>query len=134
MAKSIMIVDDNEMMRRNLRNLFSKTGDWAICAEAVDGRDAVEKARYLHPDFVVLDFRMPHMNGLQAASKLKDVSPKTSIVMLTAFKDRILEEEAYKVGISWVLSKDEATKVLDFARILLRPDPARALPAGNKPL
>jgi two-component system, NarL family, response regulator LiaR len=128
MPKSIMIVDDSEMIRRNLRNLFNGKGDWHICVEAVDGRDALEKARRFYPDFVVLDLCMPHMDGLEAARKLKDISPKSSIVMLTAFKDRILEEEAYKAGISWVLAKEESAKVLDFARILLRSDRSSMLP------
>jgi DNA-binding NarL/FixJ family response regulator len=131
MPKSIMIVDDNEMIRRNLRELLSHQGDWTICAEAVDGCDAVEKARHLLPDFIVLDFSMPNMDGLEAARKLKQILPTTSIVMLTAFKDRGLEAEAYKAGVSWVLSKSDAPKVLDFARILLRPDVAYAQADGH---
>lgn len=127
MPKSIMIVDDSHVIRRNLRDLFTKNGEWVICAEAVDGRDAVDKAGHLHPDFVVLDFCMPHMDGIEVARKLKNVSPRSSIVMLTAFKDKILEDKAYKAGISWVLSKDDAPRLLDFARILLRPVPAQAL-------
>jgi DNA-binding NarL/FixJ family response regulator len=124
MSKLIMIVDDNEIIRRNLRNLFKKNQDWNVCAEATDGRDAVEKAEKFHPDFVVIDYSMPNMDGLELAPKLKDISPKSSIVMLTAFKDKFLEQRAYKAGISWILSKtdDDVHKVLDFARILLRPD------------
>lgn len=127
MAKSIMIVDDSELSRRVLRNLLTQNGDWTISAEAVDGNDAVEKARHLHLDFIVLDFCMPFMDGLETAHKLKDICPTTSIVMLTAFKDRVLEEKAYKAGISWVLSKDDSHRILDFARILLRTDRYPAL-------
>jgi two-component system chemotaxis response regulator CheY len=127
MAKSVLIVDDNEIIRRNLRRLFKKNENWIVCAEAVNGRDALEAAEKFHPDFVVLDFSMPVMDGLEAAPKLKDISPKAPIVMLTAFKDKYLEERAYKVGVSWVLSKtDDLTKVFEFARILLRPDPPAA--------
>jgi DNA-binding NarL/FixJ family response regulator len=74
---------------------------------------------------------MPKMNGLEAAQKLKYILPTTSIVMLTVFKDRALEEQAYKAGVSWVLSKSEAPKVLDFARILLRPDLPHRQPDGH---
>jgi DNA-binding NarL/FixJ family response regulator len=122
MPKSIMIVDDSEMIRRSLRQLFSQNSDWTICAEAVDGRDAVQKARHFHPDFIVLDFYMPNMDGIEAARQMKHLTPTTSIVMLTAFKDRVLEEQAYKAGVSWILSKSDTSKILDFARILLRPD------------
>jgi DNA-binding NarL/FixJ family response regulator len=126
MPKSIMIVDDSEMIRRTLRELFARDGNWVICAEAVDGRDALEKARQFHPDFVVLDLSMPYMDGLEVAPKLKTISPHSSIVMLTAFKDGFIEKEAYKAGVSWVLSKDQASKIVDFARILLGTDRSRA--------
>jgi CheY-like chemotaxis protein len=121
MPKSIMIVDDNAIMRSSLRTLLGGNANWVICAEAVDGHDALEQARRFHPDFVVLDLCMPNMDGLEAAPRLKAISPKSSILMLTAFKDTILEEKAYKAGISFVLAKDETAKILDFARILLRP-------------
>jgi DNA-binding NarL/FixJ family response regulator len=129
--KSIMIVDDNEIIRHKLRLLLKANDDWTICAEAINGRDAVEKAQRFHPDFVVLDYCMPTMDGLEAAPKLKQISPKSSIVMLTAFKDKYLEEKAYRAGVSWVLSKEDARKVLDFARILLRPDPP-PLPSSGR--
>jgi len=131
MPKSIMIVDDSEIIRRSLRDLLSHKGDWSICAEAVDGLEAVEKAQRFLPDFIVLDFNLPMMDGLEAARKLKRILPTTSIVMLTAFKDRALEEQAYNAGISWVLSKSEASRVLDFARILLRPDLKCMQPNGR---
>jgi DNA-binding NarL/FixJ family response regulator len=122
-VKSIMIVDDSEHIRRNLRSLFSGSNDWAVCAEAVNGRDAVEKAEKLHPDFIVIDYSMPILNGLAAARELKAMNPKSPIVMFTAFKDKHLEQQARKVGISWVFSKGEdAKKVVEFARIVLRPD------------
>ena len=121
--KSIMIVDDSELIRRNLRSLFNGSDHWAVCAEAVNGRDAVEKAQKFHPDFIVIDYSMPILNGLAAASQLKAMNPKSPIVMLTAFKDKHLEQQAYKAGVSWVFSKtDDLNKVVDFARIMLRPD------------
>jgi len=62
------------------------------------------------------------MDGIEAAREMKHLIPTTSIVMLTAFKDRVLEEQAYKAGVSWILPKSDTSKLLDFARILLRPD------------
>lgn len=132
MPKSVMIVDDNELIRRNLRRLFRGNQDWVICAEAINGCDAIKQAEKFHPDFVVLDFSMPGMDGLEAAPKLKDIGPNSPIVMLTAYKDRYLEERAYKSGITWVLSKSEnVNKVLEFARILLRPDAPLAFSKTN---
>jgi CheY-like chemotaxis protein len=116
--KSIIIVDDNAMIRRTLRNLFQEDGEWVICAEAVDGRDAVEKAQEFSPDMIVLDLCMPGMDGLEAASKLRNIVSKSLIVMLTAFKSPHLEDHAHKAGVSLVLAKEDSPKVLDFARLL----------------
>jgi CheY-like chemotaxis protein len=69
--KSVMIVDDNEIIRRCLRNLFKKSDEWAVCAEAENGRDALHKAHIHHPEFIVLDFCMPAMDGLEVAPKLR---------------------------------------------------------------
>lgn len=121
MAKYVLIVDDNEAIRRTLRYLFKESTDWTICGEAVNGQDAIEKAQVLQPDLVILDFSMPVMNGLETASKLKKEIPKLPIVMLTAFKDRFLEQQAFNAGVSWVLSKTEdVSTVVDFARILTK--------------
>lgn len=126
MGKSVLIADDSEPIRRTLRTLFSKQPDLTICGEAADGCQAVDKARALHPDLILLDFSMPNMNGLEAASQLKGMNPHVPIVMLTMFKDKFLEERAYKAGVSLVLSKEEnMARVADYARILLRPDEGR---------
>jgi DNA-binding NarL/FixJ family response regulator len=129
MASSILIADDNEVIRRTLRNLIGTYKELSVCGEASNGQEAVEKAKELQPDLVLLDFSMPVMNGLEAASELKKGRPLVPIVMLTMFKDKFLEERAYKAGVSLVLSKEESMKrVADYARILLRPDPSPGSP------
>jgi DNA-binding NarL/FixJ family response regulator len=139
-AKSIMIVDDNETVRGILRDLFVNNPEWHVCAEASNGEEAVEKAREFSPEFVLLDFSMPSMNGLEAARRLKTILPKTVIVMMTAFKDGFLEEEAYEAGVSWVLSKsaEDVRKVLDFAGVMLSldapPNASRSGPRGVRKL
>lgn len=132
MAKYVLIVDDNEAIRRTLRYLFMGSNEWTICGEAVNGREALEKAHELHPDLVILDFSMPVMNGLEAAAKLKEEIPQLPIVMLTAFKDRFLEQQAFNAGVSWVLSKTEdVSTVVDFARILVKPSHSGGWLASN---
>jgi DNA-binding NarL/FixJ family response regulator len=131
MSKYVLIVDDNEAIRRTLRYLFKESKDWTICGEAVNGRDALEKAHQLQPDLVILDFSMPVMNGLETATKLKAEIPQLPIVMLTAFKDRFLEQQAFNVGVSWVLSKTEdVSTVVDFARILLKSANPACIPSA----
>jgi DNA-binding NarL/FixJ family response regulator len=121
--RKILIVDDSDVMRRILKNLLEKNQEWAVDAEAIDGRDALEKAKKLHLDLAILDFSMPAMDGLELAGELKRIDPKMPIVMLTAFKNESLNRKAYKAGVTWVLSKSEGIdRVYDFARILLRPN------------
>src|SRR5580698_3789096 len=72
MARCILIVDDNIQLRRAIRVQLEAAG-LEVCGEAVDGLDAIEKARGLSPDLIVLDLSMPRMNGLEAARKLAHI-------------------------------------------------------------
>ncbi|HEX4486105.1 MAG TPA: response regulator transcription factor [Terriglobales bacterium] len=127
MNNSILIADDSEVIRRSLRNLIGTQTGLTVCGEAENGVQAIEKAHKLKPDLILMDFSMPLMNGLDAATQLKKDSPRVPIVMLTMFKDKFLEERAYRAGVSLVLSKEESmVRVADYARILLKPD----APAG----
>ena len=81
----ILIADDNALVRQQVRNLLGRHPDWEICGEAVDGRDAVNKARELNPDVIVLDFAMPEMNGLQSAWEIARLSPSTPILLFSMF-------------------------------------------------
>ena len=68
----ILIVDDHEVVRRGLRSLLSSRPEWIICGEAVDGLDAVEKAKTLRPAVVLMDISMPRMNGLDATASSEE--------------------------------------------------------------
>lgn len=123
MTNSILIADDSPVIRRSLRGLIANHKELTICGEAENGEEAIEKAHKLKPDLILMDFSMPLMNGLDAATQLKKDSPRVPIVMLTMFKDKFLEDRAYKAGVSLVLSKEESmARVADYARILLKPD------------
>jgi chemotaxis response regulator CheB len=63
MAKTVLIVDDNAYIRQALCDLFKREADFEVCGEAVNGKEAIAKARELHPDLIVLDLSMPVMNG-----------------------------------------------------------------------
>ena len=80
---NVLIVDDQPAVRKALRRFFEDT-HWAECSEAVDGCDAIEKARQLNPDVILLDLSMPVMNGIEAARTLKQIKPQVPILMLTA--------------------------------------------------
>ncbi len=64
----ILIADDHEIVRQGIRALIESHPGWEVCAEAVDGRDTVQKAEQLKPDLIALDIGMPKLNGLDAAA------------------------------------------------------------------
>jgi len=112
MAKAVLIADDNHSVRRALGEAFARESDFEVCAEAHDGRYAIEKALRLRPDLIVLDLSMPDMNGLDAARELKDRMPSVPIILFTFHVDRFVKEAALRSGVSDVVSKSEPLSVL----------------------
>ncbi len=107
MPFSILIVDDNPVVRLALRTCLEQSADWVVCGEAEDGIQAVEKARQLSPDIVILDLSMPRMNGLDAARALKVETPSARLLMFTSFKNPSLEREAAAAGCAALIAKSE---------------------------
>jgi two-component system response regulator NreC len=107
MPHRILIVDDNAIIRRSIRECIEDNTDWEVCGEAENGRLAVEKVRQLHPELVILDWQMPVMNGLEAAREIHRIAPSTTMLMLTLHDFGSLRQEAHAVGIREVLSKTE---------------------------
>jgi two-component system, chemotaxis family, chemotaxis protein CheY len=112
MAKRILIVDDSPIVRYTLRSLFDRHSSWKVCGEAVNGVDAVTRARELLPDLVVLDVSMPVMDGLEAARQLKQIVPSIPIVMFTSYESAILQHEAAAAGVREVVSKASSSEGL----------------------
>jgi CheY-like chemotaxis protein len=115
---NILIVDDHPAVRKALRRFFEDT-HWAECSEAVDGRDAIEKAQQLHPDVILLDLSMPTMNGIEAAKTLKQIRPEVPIVMLTAYCGTATDLLAQQAGITAVFSKDDVIPLVQRIRAVL---------------
>jgi CheY-like chemotaxis protein len=109
----VLVVDDDDGMRRILRAVFGPGSGFDACVEAGNGAEAIAKTKELVPNLVILDYRMPEMNGLELARKLKAIAPSLPIFMLTANYDAELEKEALASGITAVFSKldDLATLV-----------------------
>jgi DNA-binding NarL/FixJ family response regulator len=105
--RSILVVDDHEVIRRQLRSLFNSYPEFTICGEAIHGVDAIEKAQQLSPDLIILDLSMPEMNGLEAASALRFMMPTVPLFLLTAHYSRELELAALGSGVCAVFSKHE---------------------------
>jgi DNA-binding NarL/FixJ family response regulator len=120
LAKSILIVDDNAVIRRSLRHILESIAGWKVSGEAVDGLDGIAKAQELRPDLIVLDMAMPKMNGLEAARKLNQLMPDVPLLMYSAFADKFMEREAFSVGVKAVISKaSDMETLVSQARTLL---------------
>lgn len=121
MSKTILVADDSPTVRKVTRLFLETQLDLEVCGEAVDGVDAIEKAKELKPDLIVLDLAMPEMNGVEAASVIKGIMPKTPIILFTLYRETIGDALASAVGIDAVLSKPEGGwKLLECVRTLLR--------------
>jgi two-component system, chemotaxis family, chemotaxis protein CheY len=112
MAKTVLIVDDNRYIRQALCEQFKRESDFEVCGEAENGKEAIAKARELHPDLIVLDLSMPVMNGLDAARELKQLMPTVPLIMYSAFGDTFMEQQARLIGISELVSKSQPAAIL----------------------
>jgi DNA-binding NarL/FixJ family response regulator len=112
LSYSILIVDDSALIRRALRTCLEEGGHWKVCGEAGDGLVAIEMAKDLSPDLVVLDLSMPGMNGFELARALKRTHPGRPVLMFTSFKTPQLEKEALAAGCNAVVSKSEHQQLL----------------------
>jgi DNA-binding NarL/FixJ family response regulator len=112
MGKRIVVADDNAAVRRALRGILELEGDWKVDGEAVDGRDAIEKAQKLRPDLIVLDVSMPVMSGLDAARVLRHIMPAVPLILCSLHANDVLEKEAIAAGVNAVVSKAQNMQVL----------------------
>lgn len=110
--RSVLVVDDNPTIRRLLCELFTREGDFDVCGEAENGREAIEKAQLLHPGLIVTDLSMPIMNGLEETRILKTLMPAVPVVIFTAHADPFVSKEAVAAGVSAIVSKSESVLVL----------------------
>ena len=119
--KSILLVDDNDVVRKIARLFLETQTDLEICGEAVDGADAIEQAQRLKPDLIILDLAMPNMNGAEAAPIIKRMLPKVPIILFTLYKEQIGSVLFSKLGIDAVFSKpDGGWKLVECVRELLQ--------------
>ena len=116
----ILLADDHEVVRAGLRALLEEQQGWEVVAEAVDGREAVEKATKLKPDAVVIDIAMPSLNGLEAVRQIVKAVPHARVLVLTMYDSDPLIQQVLQAGARGYLLKSDAGRDLVSAIDALR--------------
>ena len=112
MTISVLLADDHKIVRDGLRALLEREADMDVVGEAENGRDAVQRARDLEPDVIVMDISMPDLNGMEATRQVRRRCPKTRVLALSVHADRRFVTEMLKAGAAGYLLKDCAFEEL----------------------
>jgi len=119
--RRILVIDDGDCVRDIIRLFLEKEG-FEVCGEAADGVEAIEQAKKLKPDLIVMDLAMPRMNGAEAASILSTAMPSVPIVLLTLYMNVLGPSLASAIGVKAVVDKIEGMdKLVACVRSLLQP-------------
>jgi DNA-binding NarL/FixJ family response regulator len=108
----ILIADDHDIVRRGIRSLIETRPEWKVCDEAHSGREAVAKAEERKPDIVILDVSMPELNGLEAARRIRKVSPNSEILILSVHYSDQLIKEILDAGVRGFVVKSDSDRDL----------------------
>ena len=111
-SKRILIADYLEQMRGLIRAYLDADPELRVCGEAIDGFDAIDKARNLKPDLIILEASMPRMSGIEAAPKLKKILPQTAIILFTSHESLMRGFDAREIGVDAVVAKDRGMPLL----------------------
>jgi DNA-binding NarL/FixJ family response regulator len=103
----ILVADDHSVVRRMVRSTLQQQKHFELCGEAENGAEAVEEAKKIKPDVVVLNVTMPILNGFEAAREIRKHVPESAIIILSTHADKYFIEEARKIGVRVYVSKSK---------------------------
>ena len=112
MAVRVMIVDDTEHVREMLASMLDLDG-FDVVGKAASGEEAVTMAPATRPHVVIMDYKMPGMDGITATERIREVNPGVPVILYTAYLDTLLEERAHKAGVSLCVGKVEGLETLE---------------------
>ncbi len=140
MTIRILIADDHGVIRGGLRALLQAEPDFEIVTEARDGTEALDLARQMEPDVILLDLSMPELDGIEVARRLKETGSRVRALILTVHEDESLLQEAIEAGAAgYIVKRAAESELIDAIRAVARGDlyihPAmtRALLKGISP-
>ena len=108
----ILLADDHDIVRRGLKDLLEQHVGWQVCAEASNGREAVELALQHRPQVAVIDLSMPELNGLEATRRIRQALPDTEVLIFTMHESEELIREVLGAGARGYLLKSDAVRQL----------------------
>ena len=111
----ILIADDHDVVRSGLRHMIEAQPGWSVCGEATNGRDAVDMAKELVPDIVILDHAMPDLNGLEATRLIKKAVPSAEVLIFTMHESEQLVRDILAAGARGYLMKSDAARYVVLA-------------------
>src|ERR1700688_842129 len=109
----ILVADDHELVRRGIRGLLCARRGWTVVGEAMNGREAVDKANRLNPEVAILDISMPDLDDLQPTRRIRDAVPTTEVVVLTMHdSDQMVRRVLDPGALGYVLRSDLQTHLV----------------------
>jgi DNA-binding NarL/FixJ family response regulator len=124
-AFRILVADDHPIFRFGLCSLLSSHKGWEICGEAADGREAIEKWKKLKPDLLILDIRMPKLNGVDAARQILKNDPAQRILVVTDVNSEQVVQDCLAAGVrGWIFKSDAIDDLTPAVEELQRNKPA----------
>ena len=112
MAVRVMVVDDTDHVRTMLAEMLELDG-FSVVAQAANGDEAVELAASAEPDVIVMDLKMPGIDGLETTRRIKEDRPNQPVILYTAYLDPVIEAEAKQVGVTLCLGKIDGLPELE---------------------
>jgi DNA-binding NarL/FixJ family response regulator len=120
----VLIADDHESVRKGVCVILGTRGDIEVCGEASNGREAIDKAKELQPDLIILDITMPVLSGIDAAEVIRTALPHVPILFLSMHQSRQIVAEAKRIVVQGYVRKSEAaTTLLNAVDAVLRNKP-----------